>query len=491
MSSAMQRDESADLTVPADIEVQGSKHGANEKVVLPPSDNSVVENAAYEVSPGSPATRPDSISVAHGNVMSSPSSMGRRTSLKRSVSNVASLRATFEHAGPSETPSNWFEKAPYRSFSERNSNRSHEQDAEISRLESRLADEVKKRESCQRELETQLKFEAKNRRRLQERCEMLEKKIRDDQTARPHIIQEVPSRTNATHDASNEESGSASMQRQLNELKRSISTATRIGNQVSDATFSQEILKLHHELQNFIVNAFRRTKLVKTPKELCDTLEGVSTAQHFEYLRPLFMALEPSMTLAALQATATCLLMDVFSEPLLFGLPEQQAWHESLRQTVKTLYSIFPPSTFNKWRSLTLEAVRHNCSSEEALHLAAGRVSENICTTLSAITDVQDLNERASSLTSIVLRAVHLSHLFRVQQSQYELTLPVSGTLFRPDLMEDHTLDDETIPEHTIICATFPSVVKYGGEDGENMQRLNVIVKAKVLSRPRAHADSR
>lgn len=459
----------------AHVEANGSENYIDGEVVVkvsPTSDNGVEDPC----SPGGPASMAADAS--------SPSSVGRKNSLRRSASTIANLRAAFEHKDASETPIKRFDKSPSRSFSERLENistLSREKDAEIARLEEQLAEEIEKRVSCQSRLEAQLKVESETRRKCQERCEMLEKKIEEGQAPPTHMSKEELKESNGISNGGTGEADTRSMQWQLNELKRSISTTTRVENQVSDSVFAQEIAKMHHELQNFVVNTFRRVKLLKTPEELCATLEIVATTHHLEYLRPLFMAFEPSMKLAALQATAVCYIMEVFQEPLLFGLPEQSEWRVGLQQTVKTLPSILAPATFNKWRYLTLDAVRQSGSIEDSVHLAASRISQMICVTLAAITDVQDLSARASSLNSIVLRAVRLSHLFKVQLAQYEFALPVPGTPFQPDLMEDHIVENETVADLSVVCATFPSVIKYGGENGDNSQLSNVVVKSKVL----------
>lgn len=76
-------------------------------------------------------------------------------------------------------------------------------------------------------------------------------------------------------------------------------------------------------------------------------------------------------------------------------------------------------------------------SNMDPVQSAARSLSERICVTLKALTDVEDLTARVPSLNSLVIRAVHLSHLFRVQRAQYEFALPLPGAAFQPDLMED------------------------------------------------------
>lgn len=443
------------------------------RLEIPPSRSGSIVKETFDYTAGSPVSLSTPFSDRYGSDSGSPSPMNRSYSLKCTGSNIASLRAAFEHADAASTPMRRFEKSPSRSFSERSqslSNRYREKDTEIARLERQLADEIETRRSCQ----DQLKIS-------QNRCEQLEKENKSFQLSKSQQSSQSHSPSNSTQNGSVEDGETKSIQRQLYELKRSISTATRIENQVSDSTFAQEFANLHHELQNFIVNTFRRTKVTKTTQELCDSLEKVAGPQQQEYLRPMFLAFEPSMKLAALQATAVCHIMEIFDEPLLFGLPDQQEWREDLRKIMKTIPAILAPSTFNKWRYLTLDAVRQSVGIEESVHLAASRLTEKICTTLGALTDLEDLAARASSLNAIVMRAVQLSHLFRVQRAQYEFALPAPGDSFQSDMMEDHSVDCEVSTVRTVACATFPSIIKHGDENGDDVQLSNIVVKAKVL----------
>lgn len=501
----MLRDETADSVASghpdfADLGVNGldiSIYGE----AMPTPDALVKDSAPEDQSGGPPMFSTNSVFKANGSDTSSSSSMGRKYSLRRAGSNIASLRAAFEHRDTPEPSVKRFEKSPSRSFSERFENissRSREQDAEIAQLEKRLASEVESRQSLQSKLEAQLRVETETRKTYedalkaeleretqarqsyQEKCETLEREIGLGQSQR---LDEAHNKINGTTDGSSGEVETKDLQRQLYELKRSISTATRIEHQVSDSTLAQEIANLHHELQNFIVNAFRRVKLVKTPEELCERLERIAAPSKLDHLKPVFADFEPSLKLACLQATAICHIMEVFDEPLLFGLPNRGEWRENLRRTVETLPSILCSSTFNKWRYLTLDAVRQSEGIEQSVQAAVTRLCEMTCDTLSSLTDVEDLGARASSLSAIVMRAARLSHLFRVQRAQYEFVLPVSGTLFDSNLMEDDTLEGESSAERTIRCATFPSVIKHGDENGDNAHLLNVVVKAKVLCR--------
>jgi hypothetical protein len=47
--------------------------------------------------------------------------------------------------------------------------------------------------------------------------------------------------------------------------------------------------------------------------------------------------------------------------------------------------------------------------------------------------------------------------------------------------MDDVSDDSDDLQESAIICATFPSVIKKGDENGDSTHLTNVVLKAKVL----------
>lgn len=51
------------------------------------------------------------------------------------------------------------------------------------------------------------------------------------------------------------------LEKQLRELKQNMSKSTRVEKQVSDQEVTEKMGRLHHEVQNWVVNAFRRVKI--------------------------------------------------------------------------------------------------------------------------------------------------------------------------------------------------------------------------------------
>ena len=104
-----------------------------------------------------------------------------------------------------------------------------------------------------------------------------------------------------------------------------------------------------------------------------------------------------------------------------------------------------------------------------------------ICIVLKTITDVEESDTRLPSLKTIVLRAISLAHLMRVQQSQYLFNLPSSGDQFDITSMDDINEEVDGDAQRTIRCATFPAIFKLSDEDGDLLDEKNVVAKAKVL----------
>ncbi|SMQ46214.1 unnamed protein product [Zymoseptoria tritici ST99CH_1A5] len=414
---------------------------------------------------------------------SATSLMNRNQSVRRTGSQIASLRAAFEQKdtkATGDTPMKRFERFPVRTYSAR------APDTEMDAL--RLKEQLREANARCVALEEKVRRSeeaAGEGRRYHDRCVKLEKDVEDLELQlqqQDGLGGGSGSTTSGSISAKSQEEASLAM-RQLQDLKRSISTATWTGNQVTDSTFAQETQHLHHEVQNWVVNNFRRTKLNKTPAELCARLESVSEPGQMDRLRPVFESYHSGVKLVAIQAVVVSYLIEIFEEPLLFGLPSQGDWRRYLRKTTETLPSVLDPGTFNRWRSFTLDLVKKSGRIQESVESASRSMSEVICLVLSALTDAmpEDLETRVPSLNTIVKRAITLSHLYRVQRARYEFHLPLPGSHFSAESMEDCSADGDQTVESTVKCATFPYVVKIGDDNGDNPDLSNIIVKAKVF----------
>ncbi|WPH04011.1 Hypothetical protein R9X50_00689500 [Acrodontium crateriforme] len=403
-------------------------------------------------------------SSIHGDETKEPSIDGSSGNLRSASSKFANLRAAFEKG-----PANEANASPgKRSFSARSpsprvaSGRWHDHESELRKLRSEL-DKERELRIAQEDKSAQLTREA----------EQLRKQLQDG-------TNETPKPADSTPNTPKKENV-GDLQRQLSEMKRNISRSTRMESQVADSTFVREIGVLHYEIQNWVVNNFRRSKTDMTAEQMVTRLESVAEPEQMERLRKLYEAWDPSARLSIYQATAMSFIMEIFAENLLFGLPSQEPWRKSLRRTAETLPAVLTPESYNKWRSITLDEIRQSPQIKQPIDIAASGMTEIICLTLSVITET-DMNESMkTSLKTIILRVISLAHLFRVQRPQYDFDLPTPNTLFDAASMEDIELESDITNGHNIRCATFPTIYKIGDEHGHHTHLRNVIVKAKVL----------
>jgi activating signal cointegrator complex subunit 1 len=275
------------------------------------------------------------------------------------------------------------------------------------------------------------------------------------------------------------------LEKQVADLKRTISTSTRMDSVVTDSTFAQEMGMLHHELQNWVVNAFRRAKIDAAPSDLCAKLESAADGGPLSTIRPLYEKFEPSAKLAIYQATVAVYVLAIFSAPLLFGLGRnnrEQEWQAHIHRVSESLALVLAPAAYNKWRAITLEAVRHTDSLQEAAEITGRAIADTVCKVLGAVSGLEVTESQRVTLNSIIRKTISLSHMFRVQRAQYEFRLPPPESDVKAAAMESVSPEDEEgTGKGRVRCATFPSVTKLGDEFGDNLYLRNIIFRAKVL----------
>ncbi|KAM3418244.1 hypothetical protein BST61_g4245 [Cercospora zeina] len=415
-----------------------------------------------EVSPRTPSHDKSAIGSSPGS--------DSREGLRRTTPRIASLKATFERSH-----SDGSLKDARKLGKSRSPSRNGDSDADVLKYKdeeiARLRDLLEKETELKQALEDKCNALEEDVERLE--CD-LERQDGDWRAEMELQNKKLVLERDKAQDAFVE------IKRQLLGLKRSISTATRMDSQYPDLGFTAEMQNLYHEMQNWVVNTFRRTKMERPGTEMLASLESVVEPKHLDYLRPLFRDWDPANRLAALQAVVACYLMEVWNDPLLFGLP---AWRKGVKRTTETMSTILPNASYDKWRSGTLDAIKQNADIKDAVDSAAMALSEMICITLTSLTGVEESTAMTSSLNAIVKRIVSLSHVFRVQHAQYEFVLPPPGAPFDPARMDDTSLE-ATSSSDAITCAAFPIVLKLGHGSGEDIEPTCVVVKAKVVCRP-------
>lgn len=350
-------------------------------------------------------------------------------------------------------------------------------------------------------LTEELEKERNARKQLEQRCAALESRTEDLQSElnkkdaywREELAKKV-------HEAKQESNGptrglhssrgrgrlgdpeSHGLQRQLTDLKRSISKSTRVETMVTaDSTFKQEMGSLAHEVQNWAVNNYRRARISASAEELTARLVPLANERQLDRLKPIWAGWRPENKIAVLQSTVAAIMMDIFDDQQLFGMPPQEEWAMSLRKTANHMSAVLEPQHYCKWRATTLEIVRQTSAMRVAADSAARTMAEYITMALDSLAGMPSNDTKLASLQPIVRRSITIAHLFRIQRARFEVDLPLPSRPFDPSLMENVAFDRDAEPSHPIDCATFPMVVKVGDENGENTQWQNVVLKANVV----------
>ncbi|KAK5120268.1 hypothetical protein LTR85_006474 [Meristemomyces frigidus] len=394
----------------------------------------------------------------------------RAGSLRSTSSKIANLRATFEKHSPVDA-------AVKRRFpsAEKKTEGISEREREYWKEIARLRDERDKEHELRQTYEEKCAVLEDQVQRLQQQG--LEGQSNGGCEKATAVSEAAPE---SLHVSKTRTEDVSVLQQQLSDLKRSISTSTRMDNQVTDSTFAQEMGVLHHELQNWIVNNFRRVKAEVAPSELSSRLDGIVDDKQAELLKQIYAMFDPPAKLAIYQATAVVFLMDIFTERLLYGLPSEQEWCRHILQAAENLEHQLTSMAYNKWRAATLEAIQHSEGFDALVQTAVTRMTATMVSVLSKLTESEP---NASGLANVVKRAVSLAHLLRLQRARYDLYLPSPTDSFDPATMEDDSDRSEGRPGSAVRCAIFPAVLKIGDEYGDNVHLRNVIVKAKVLCR--------
>lgn len=272
------------------------------------------------------------------------------------------------------------------------------------------------------------------------------------------------------------------LQRQLTDLKRSVSKSTRVETMVTaDSTFKQEMESLAHEVQNWVVNNYRRARVTASAEELSARLVPLVNERQLERLKPIWANWRPENKIAVFQSTVAAINMDIFDAELLFGMPLQEEWAMSLRKTAQQMSTVLDPQQYNKWRATTLDTLRQSSAMSAGIDSATNTMAEYITSILDVLAGMPSSDSKRTSLQPIVRRTITLAHLFRIQRARFSIDLPPPRSAFDLQKMENISFDRDAGEGHPIDCATFPKVIKLGDENGENDSWQNVILKAKVV----------
>lgn len=430
------------------------------------------------VSAGQPG---DVLNVPDGSPGLETKSPSSHAGIRSTSSKFASLRATFENSASTEDSPSVMRRR--QASSDKTHDLTWEQreayESEIAKIKADLEQEKELRISFEEKI-TGLEEEIES---LHEQLGQRDEQWRDEFEKRSaELMEAAESRLDMmASEARSREDEALNLQKQLSDLKQGIATSTRSGLQVSDTTFKQEFDVLQYEVQNWVVNHFRRIKVEASAEQMCERLERVAEARHLEHLRPLYEKYDSEAKISILQATVAAYMLEIFDEPYLYGLQGQAEFGKRAKQAADSLSSVLDQESYHRWRAITFDAIRSSEAIKNPVDSAATGVAEMICIALKAITDADDTEKCQPSLKPIISRAISVAHLIRVQQATYEFSLPFPADVFRPESMESIVEDVDEVDERLIRCATFPSIIKTSVVEKDSTQPGGVVVKAKVL----------
>ena len=442
------------------------------------------QHTTTNLSPKLDDTHADMAERSHVRSSESSGSLPHVADMAKPVRKVSGIRAAFERSNkqqrvPSNNPPRARPQSPTKRQDSIAENKMLSHEAEIVRLK----DELEKERKGRKEAETLAVRLAKEAKSLKSDLDQKDAFWREELRAKVHEAsrQDRPSRD--MHSSRNQARlGDNGLQRQLTELKRSISRSTRVESVItSDATFVQEMGSLAHEIQNWTVNHYRRARINASAEELTAKLGPLVNDRQLERLRPVWAGWRSENKIAVLQSTIAAILLDIFDEQLLFGMPPHEDWAASLRKTAFHMSTVLEDQQYDKWRNSTLDVVRQTAMMSKAVESAASTMSEYVTSTLDALSGQAKSENKLTTLQPIVRRAITLAHLFRTQRARFTFDFPAPSTSFNPSTMENVAFDRDAEEGHPIDCATFPVVLKVGDEHGANTQWQNVLLKANVV----------
>jgi hypothetical protein len=270
---------------------------------------------------------------------------------------------------------------------------------------------------------------------------------------------------------------------QLLDLKHSISSLTRLDDQVTDSEIAERFDHVYHRLREWVVSNFRRAKSDFSRLDQ-------KTAQSLHLISPAYAETNSTDRLAFYQAIVSSSLMQIFNEPICIGIPETGPL-----ATIRQLgaYIRYTGSEYREWRRTTIKALekseaRHALQEEKQKLLH--RLADDIQKQLYSVTSVELSPTAQASLIGILNMAADLHRVLSLQKAQYEIEFFRAQTnteayfeesTMEPvndfDAMEE---DGDALISRKVRFCVYPCLVKYGDEYGERMDMKNILLKARV-----------
>lgn len=274
------------------------------------------------------------------------------------------------------------------------------------------------------------------------------------------------------------EKDSNSRLQQLLSLKSSISSLTRADPQASDSELADAFSQLANRVREWVVSNYRRTKMS------FDNLPE-NTVQILRSIKVNYWETDPAEKLALYQAIVSRMLLRIFEEPFLVGMPDQDilaglrtfskatqragaaSW-EWRRTTTRLIESITEASVIFGWKIQALEGLAFDL---EAI--------------MRSISSAELTAHARSALFSIMSSAADLQRTLCLQKATYTViffdTLHNTHDRFNDRAMESIndlgcTLEEDSEPskDRAFLFCVFPCLEK--AENGI----VNIVIRARV-----------
>lgn len=274
------------------------------------------------------------------------------------------------------------------------------------------------------------------------------------------------------------EKESHSRLQQLLSLKSSISSLTRTDAQISDSQLAETFSQLANRVREWVVSNYRRTKM---------SFDGLpdSIAQLLQSIKVDYRGTDGADKLTLYQAIVSRMLMRIFHEPLVIGMPEH-GFYTGLRAFAEHTHSV--GVEFREWRRATVRLITKSTSDADISRRRNDdlmRMASQLEIVMSSITSIELTPHARSALLSIMSLAADLQRILCLQKADYRVTF-LDSSEGQKHHFDDHTMEPINDPEDAMdenseshvqrefAFCVFPCLEKHDDEF------VNIIFKARV-----------
>jgi hypothetical protein len=299
----------------------------------------------------------------------------------------------------------------------------------------------------------------------------------------------IPSRSDADWNAltlrlhETEKESQARLQ-QLLSLKYSISSLTRTDSQITDSELAELFSQLANRVREWVVSNYRRTKL---------DFNSISheTVAVLRSIKLDFENIDGPDKLALYQAIVSHMLMQIFNELVVVGMPGQGTF-VGVEKLCLGLQDTGPE--FREWRRATVRAIEQSELRKELLQERASELqilADKLERTLLSITTTKLTANARLAILGIFNSAADLQRTLCLQKAEYRVCF-LASTDTKESHLTSRTMEPVNDVEYTIdegsdayihrkfMFCVFPALEKLSDEVGDHRETGDVIFKARV-----------